>query len=56
MKWQVETLNHVVDRELEALEPSLKARFLHISELLETFGPERVGALHVKHLIALLSH
>lgn len=51
MKWQVETLNHVVDRELEALEPSLKARFLHISELLETFGPERVGAPHVKHLV-----
>jgi len=51
MKWRVETLNHVVDRELESLEPSLKARFLHISELLEAFGPERIGAPHVKHLV-----
>jgi len=51
MKWQVETLNHVVDRELESLEPSLKARFLHITELLVTFGPEQVGAPHVEHLV-----
>jgi len=51
MKWQVETLNHAVDQELDSLEPSLKARFLHIAELLEAFGPERVGAPHVKHLV-----
>ena len=51
MKWQVETLNDEVDRELDALDPSLKARFLHISELLETFGPAGVGTPHVKHLV-----
>ena len=51
MTWKVETLNQSVDRELDALEPSLKARFLHIAGLLETFGPERVGMPHVKHLV-----
>jgi len=51
MKWQVETLSHAVDQELDSLEPSLKARFLHITELLEAFGPERVGSPHVKHLV-----
>lgn len=51
MTWKVETLNQAVDRELDTLEPSLKARFLHITGLLETFGPERVGMPHVKHLV-----
>ena len=51
MTWKVETLNQSVDRELDTLEPSLKASFLHITGLLETFGPERVGMPHVKHLV-----
>jgi phage-related protein len=51
MLWKVETLNSAVDAELEMLEPSLKAKFLHISELLQTFGPDQVGAPHVKHLV-----
>ncbi len=51
MNWRLETLNATVDRELDGLEPSLKARFLHIAELLETFGPEQVGAPHVRHLV-----
>lgn len=51
MKWRLETLNSTVDRELNGLEPTLKARFLHIAELLETFGPEQVGAPHVRHLV-----
>lgn len=54
MQWRVETLNPTVDRELDALEPTLKARFLHIAELLETFGPDQVGAPHVKHLVEKL--
>ena len=44
MKWRVETLDARVDAELEQLEPSLKARFLHLCELLETFGPSRLGS------------
>lgn len=51
MKWRLETFNATVDRELDALEPTLKARFLHIADLLVTFGPEQVGAPHVRHLV-----
>ena len=54
MKWRVETLDARVDAELELLEPSLKARFLHICELLETFGPREVGLPHVRFLVEKL--
>lgn len=50
MGWTVETLNQVVDRELEALPKSLKARFIRIAELVELLGLERVGLPHIKHL------
>jgi phage-related protein len=54
MRWRVETLDARVDAELEMLEPSLKARFLHICELLETFGPSEVGLPHVRFLVEKL--
>jgi phage-related protein len=50
MKWTVETLNEVVDAELEALPPDMLARFHYISQLIEEFGLERVREPHVKHL------
>ena len=50
MNWTVETLNQDVDRELEALPKSLKARFIRIAELVEQLGVERVGLPHIKHL------
>lgn len=50
MPWRVETLNAVVVAELEALEPTLRAKFLHIAELLETFGPHQVREPYVKPL------
>ncbi len=50
MAWRVETLNADVDAELEALEPTLRAKFLHIAELLATFGPHQVREPHVKPL------
>jgi len=54
MKWRIETLDARVDEELELLEPSLKARFLHICELLEAFGPSNVGLPHVRFLVERL--
>jgi phage-related protein len=54
MTWRVETLDARVEKELESLETSLKARFLHICELLETFGPNEVGLPHVRFLIGKL--
>lgn len=50
MGWTVETLNSVVDAELQALPADMRARFVHISRLVEEFGLERVHAPHVKYL------
>jgi len=50
MAWTVETLNGVVDAELEALPADMRARFHHISRLIEDFGLDRVREPHVKHL------
>ncbi len=46
----VETLNDIVDAELETLPADMLARFGHISKLIEEFGLERVREPHVKHL------
>jgi hypothetical protein len=48
--WVVEVLNRTVEAELFALPKDMQARFLRISELLETFGPQRVGMPHVRPL------
>ena len=50
MAWTVETLNRVVDGELDALPADMRARFVHISRLIEEFGLEQVREPHVKHL------
>ena len=54
MAWTVETLNNVVDEELEGLPADMRARFVHISRLIEEFGLERVREPHVKHLCGRL--
>ncbi len=50
MAWIVETLNDVVDAELEELPVDIRARFRHIAHLIEEFGLERVREPHVKHV------
>lgn len=50
MRWTVETLNKVVDAELDALPAEMRARFSYIARLIEEFGIERVREPHVKHL------
>lgn len=52
MAWTVETLNDVVDAELEALPADMLARFRYISELIKEFGLEQVHEPHVKYLRA----
>lgn len=42
MSWTVETLNAVVDAELEALPEDMQSRFVYISRLIEEFGLEKV--------------
>jgi phage-related protein len=48
--WTVETLNAVVDAELEALPSDLRARFVRIAGMIETLGLEKVGHPHVDHI------
>lgn len=48
--WRVETLNETVDAELAALPADMRARFVHIAELLETFGPLHVREPYVRSL------
>ncbi len=48
--WKVELLNETVEKELWALSAGMQARFLHISELLMTFGPQSIGMPHVRSL------
>ena len=50
MLWTVETLNAVVDAELEALPEDMQSRFVYISRLIEELGLEKMREPHVKHL------
>ncbi len=50
MSWVVETLNEVIDQELEALPTDVRARFMRIAQLIETLGLPRVSMPHVRHL------
>jgi phage-related protein len=49
-EWAVEVLNQTVESELLSLPKDMQARFLRISELLESFGPQYVGMPHVRPL------
>jgi phage-related protein len=47
--WTV-ALHPLAEPELLALPGDLKARFLHIAEMLESFGPQQVGMPHIRPL------
>ncbi|VCU71917.1 hypothetical protein PIGHUM_04008 [Pigmentiphaga humi] len=47
MAWKVVLLPQA-EAELSALPKDMQARFLHIAELLEAFGPQRVGMPHIR--------
>lgn len=49
-----ETLNEVVDEELNALSADMLARFYDIGRLIEEFGLDRVREPHVKHIRGVL--
>jgi phage-related protein len=47
--WTVK-IHELADPELQALPADMRARFLHIAELLEDFGPMKVGMPHIRPL------
>jgi phage-related protein len=48
-RWSVEIVEKA-EEELDELPSDMKARFVHIAEMLEDLGPDRVGMPHVRHL------
>jgi phage-related protein len=50
MSWKIETLNHLVDAELDALPSDMRARYFWIGNLIQTRGLQRVGEPYVKHI------
>jgi phage-related protein len=50
MHWSVELLNETVEKGLTSLPEDMQARYLRISDLLETHGPQVVGMPHVRPL------
>ena len=53
MPWRLDLLPEA-EAELLAMPADIRARFLHIAELLTEFGPQRVGMPHVRPLEAKL--
>jgi phage-related protein len=49
MPWTVTVITEA-EAELRAMPADIRARFLRVAELLETFGPHAVGMPHVRHL------
>lgn len=47
--WTV-VLHELAEAELKALPADMQAKFLHIAELLESFGPQQVGLPHIRPL------
>lgn len=45
--WTVQ-IHPAAEAELQALPADMQARFLRVTELLETFGPQHVGMPHVR--------
>ena len=49
-KWKIEFVNEKAEAELLSLTEDLQARFIHIGELLQTFGPLKMGLPHIRPL------
>ena len=43
-------MHPLAETELKALPNDMQARFVHIAELLQDFGPQRVGLPHIRPL------
>jgi phage-related protein len=49
MTWRVKLLP-IAEDELMGIPADMRARFVHISELLEELGPQNVGMPHIRNL------
>lgn len=50
LEWKIKFVNAKAEDEILGLSPDLKAKFLHVTEMILAFGPHNVGFPHVKPL------
>lgn len=48
--WSIEFVDEKAEKDFLSLDPHLKARFIHIAELIETFSFFSVGLSHIRLL------
>ena len=48
--WTIEFVNQTAEKEILSLSADLQAKFLHVSEMLLSFGPLNVGLPHIRPL------
>ncbi|MDF3034196.1 MAG: Phage-related protein [Alphaproteobacteria bacterium] len=48
--WKIKFVNAKAEEELLSLSADLKAKFLHVTEMIVAFGPHHVGLPHVSPL------
>ena len=49
-KWEIIIVNKAAEKEISRLSNDLKARFIHVTDLLIKLEPENIGMPHVKFL------
>lgn len=49
-KWSISFVNEKSEGEVLSLSPDLKAKFLHIGDMLQDFGPQKMGLPHIRPL------
>lgn len=49
-EWKITFVNSNAEAEVLALSPDLQAKLLHIVELIQEFGPHRIGLPHIRPL------
>ena len=49
-EWKIKFVNAKAEEELLSLSADLKAKFLHVTEMIMAFGPHNVGLPHVRPL------
>lgn len=49
-EWKLKFVNKDSEDEVLTLSPDLQAKFLHIADMIKTFGPHNIGLPHVRPL------
>jgi phage-related protein len=49
-EWKIKFVNEKAEEEVLSLSADLKAKFLHVTEMIITLGPHNVGLPHVRSL------